>query len=129
MFDGTRFPDADRPPSWIKSGAGFRRKTRWRPVRGFSADRPDVQLQPLVDIEQPLFAAEPVPLTDQAEHDDPHGHQVNSGFRAVLVAVDLFADLSSAPSISARKNLIFLRISLSLLSMGHLAAVEPYKNK
>src|SRR4051812_32226017 len=37
--------------------------------------------------------------------------------------------LSSAPSISARKNLIFLRISLSLLSMGHLAAVEPYKNK
>src|SRR4051812_35063843 len=37
--------------------------------------------------------------------------------------------LSSAPSISARKNLIFLRISLSLLSMGPLAAVEPYKNK
>jgi hypothetical protein len=37
--------------------------------------------------------------------------------------------LSSALSISDRKKLIFLRISFNLLSMGHLAAVEPYKNK
>jgi hypothetical protein len=68
-------------------------KAHRRPVRGFSAGCADIQLQPLVDIKQPLVAAKPVPLTDQTEHDDPHGHQVNSGFRAVLAAVDLFADV------------------------------------
>ena len=119
----------DRSPSRIKSGAGFRWKTHRRPVRGFSAGCADIQLQPLVDIEQPLFAAETVPLTNETEHDDPHGHQVNSGFRAVLVPVDPFADVILRLNISARKNLIFLRISFKLLSIGHLVWVEPYKNK
>jgi hypothetical protein len=93
IFDVTRCLAADRAPSRNKSRAGFRWKTHRCPVRRLPAGRADIQLQSLVDIEQPLFAAEPVPLADQAEHDDPHGHQVNSGLRAVFIPVDLVADM------------------------------------
>jgi hypothetical protein len=43
-----------------------------------------------------------------AEHDDPHGHQVNGASEQSSSRLTRLRILSSALNISARKNLIFL---------------------
>ncbi len=63
----TGFLDADRSPPRRKSRGRLSLENAPTPRSKVFCWPHDIELQPLVDIKQPLFAAEPVPLADQAK--------------------------------------------------------------
>ena len=82
------------------------------------------------DVEELFLAAEPVAFGDQAEHHDPHGHQVHRGCGAVLdPGSPACGSMAFALSISDRKNLNLMRISLSVLSIGLPRGVDSHREQ